>query len=155
MECAITLIFMPDSLIFFFGSIFTVFALITNQIDFSTVPWLVYVIVGCLLLFTHLSYLFFYIFTKKHCQCDEDKIVLSNRRESKKISKDQIESITYFRVSIFFAALAYEDYGSVTIYCNEKGNYEIFRFKVFPRAIRYLRAMGYPVEYISSRQGKS
>lgn len=140
---------MPDSLILFFGSMFNIIALITNQIDFSIVPWLVYVIVGCFLLFTHLTYLFFYLFTKKHFQCDEDNIVLSNRRESKKISRDQIASITYSRVSIFFVVLAYQDYGSVTIRCNEKGDHEILRFKVFPRAIRYLRTMGYPVEYTS------
>ena len=96
--------------------------------------------------YTHLTYLFFYLFTKKHFQCDEDNIVLSNRRGSKKISKDQIKSITYSRVSIFLVALAYEDYGSVTIRCNEKGNYEILRFKVFPRVIRRLRTMGYPVK---------
>ncbi len=154
-ESAITLIFMPDFLIFFFGIVFTIIALITNQIDLSIVPWLVYVLVGCFLLSTHLTYLFLYIFTKKHCQCDEDNIVLSNRREIKNISKDQIESIRYSRVSIFFATLAYEDYGSVTICCNEKGGYEILRFKVFPGVIRYLRKMGYPVEYISCWKWKS
>ena len=143
-----TLIFVPDSLIFFFGSVFTIIALISNQIDFSIVPRLVYIIVGCFLLLTHLTYLFYYIFTKKQCQCNENDIVLSNRRETKKISKDQIASITYARVSIFFVVLAYQDYGSVTIRCNEKGDHEILRFKLFPGVIRYLRKRGYPVEYI-------
>ena len=143
-----TLIFVPDAFIFFFGSVFTVIALISNQIDFSIVPRSVYIIVGCFLLLTHLTYLFYYIFTKKQCRCNENYIVLTNRHETKKISKDQIASITYSRVSIFFAALAYQDYGSVTIRCNEKGDYEILRFKLFPGVIRYLRKRGYPVEYI-------
>jgi hypothetical protein len=47
------------------------------------------------------------------------------------------------------AALNYENYGSGTIYCNEKENFEILRFKVFPSAIKHLQKMGYPVEYIN------
>ena len=146
-ESAIVLIIVPDTMVVAIGIVFTIIAWIKNQLDISIVPWPVYAVVGGILLVMHVAHLIIYLFSKKICQYDEENIIFSNKGEIKKIQKSQIKKIKCDKPSIFLVILACEVYGSVQIYCNEKAEYDIIRFKVFLRMIKRLKKMGYPVEW--------
>lgn len=149
-EYAIALIFLPFTLF----AIFTVIVLIISIInrvnfDLMVIPWQVYLVVGAIYLFCNLLYLFFYFTSRKVIYINNERLIYEDsQKKFWEINKNQIEKIEYVKHP-FFLCCFYDDYGLMTIYCNESGNYIKKKFRVFRHTKKLLeQELGFKVDII-------
>ena len=136
-------------------AIFMFLEWILNHFVFEFALWPVYAMFGGMLLIGDSSCLIFFCCARKICRFDSDNFILTDRKTTIRIAKNQIEKMEDSNVSfweqLFAVILAplsgtSAEYGLLKIfYYNEQNEYSIKRIHVFPHVTKRLKEFGYPV----------
>ncbi|MGN0813949.1 MAG: hypothetical protein ACI4MH_01800 [Candidatus Coproplasma sp.] len=151
-EYFIALVILPFLLMLFAALVVIIFVLVKGgDLGVSLIPWQVYLTCGLIVLLMNLSYFAIYFLSKNYVVVNEKKIVYVKKGiVSWEIEKEQIEKIVYKKTPWILSFIRYENYGALTIYCNEANNYVKINMKIFRLSLRIFKNFGYNIISVKS-----
>lgn len=137
----------------FFATLVVMFVVLIKggEFGFSLIPWQVYLIFGLIVILMVLSYVAVYFLSNRYVVVNADRIIYYKKGViSWEIEKEQIKKIEYQKKPWILSFLRYENYGALTIYCNETKDYVKVRIKVFRFTLRIFENYGYNIISVKS-----
>lgn len=144
--CAEALLVFPDMLLIFVCAMIGILSAIMQTNLFLQIPPIVYWICGGIAVLMNLSYLIYYLCSKKICRVDAERLVLMDGKKTVELKRENIELILYHRSPYLIFTTDFDGYGLTEIYCTDALQNSRHNIHVFPHVIRRLKKLGYPTE---------